>query len=374
MDLLYLIDGIILQFTKGDEVLSNKEKKPNEATLAKQAIATLYQKETNSTPIIVAINLEKFENGYAAITSEHIKCFKYDKALNDVISIATYSLQDYTNATVDHFAIKSVFHFKGLHQNFTFVPTEKGKDIESFIKTNTPIQFEYVQRKWYQKILGFRSGKRWKMVVACLLYITVIGTIGNLISGKDDSGTAQPTSAETDKPREEIIENAQKEEKEKAAEEKKEREKEEKTAAPTEKQPAPLEEKLNKITQNKVGKKNVESIKLNDNLGTEAPNDKIALITLSGKDNLTSNMIKKGMWKDTSDMLKDIAKEKDISEVVFFWKFELEDTYGNKKNENVMKITYNRETIDKINFDNFSFNNIPTTANQYWQHPAVEKK
>ncbi|WP_257205865.1 hypothetical protein [Bacillus sp. AFS051223] len=73
-------------------------------------------------------------------------------------------------------------------------------------------------------------------------------------------------------------------------------------------------------------------------------------------------------------MLKDIAKEKDISEVVFFWKFQLEDAYGNKKQENVMKVTYNRETIDKINFDNFSFKNIPTTADQYWQHPAIDKK
>ena len=79
------------------------------------------------------------------------------------------------------------------------------------------------------------------------------------------------------------------------------------------------------------------------------------------------------MWKDTSDMLKDVAKEKDISEVVFFWKFELEDAYGNKSNDNVMKITYNRETLDKINFDNFSFNNIPTTATQYWQHPLSIK-
>ncbi|MCU5376175.1 hypothetical protein OCA08_03370 [Bacillus cereus] len=220
-DLLYLVDGIILQFAKGDEVLSNKEKKPNEATLAKQAIAALYQKETNSTPIIVSVNLAKFENGYAAITSEHIQCFKYDKTRNDIVSITIYPLQDFTNATVDHFAIKSVFHFKGQSQNFTFIPTEKGKEIETFIKTNTSIQFESIQRKWYQKILGFRSGKKWKMVVACLLYITIIGTIGNLISGKDDNNTVQPTSAEFETSKTEAIENAQKEEKAKADEEKK---------------------------------------------------------------------------------------------------------------------------------------------------------
>ncbi len=226
--------------------------------------------------------------------------------------------------------------------------------------------------KGFKRIIGFRSGKKWKMIVACFIYLTIIGGItGAFSDGNKDSKQA---TADVEKERKEAIETAQKEEKENAAEEKKEREKEEKTAAPVEKQPASLEDKINKIAQDNVGKKNVESIQLNNNLGTEAENDKIALITLSGKDNLTNNMIKKGMWKDTTDMLKDIAKEKDISEVVFFWKFELEDTYGNKKNENVMKITYNRETIDKINFDNFSFNNIPTTANQYWQHPAIDKK
>ncbi|HFJ9341796.1 TPA: hypothetical protein ACGW5N_003157 [Bacillus mobilis] len=220
----------------------------------------------------------------------------------------------------------------------------------------------------FKRIIGFRSGTKWKMVVACFIYLTIIGGIAGAFSDKKKN--SQQANANVEKERKEAIETAQKEEKKQAKEEKKE----EKTATPVEKQPTSLEEKLNKIAQDKVGKKNVESIKLNDNLGTEATNDKIALITLSGKDNLTNNMIKKGMWKDTSDMLKDIAKEKDISEVVFFWKFELEDTYGNKKNENVMKITYNRETLDKINFDNFSFNNIPTTATQYWQHPAIDKK
>ncbi len=73
---------------------------------------------------------------------------------------------------------------------------------------------------------------------------------------------------------------------------------------------------------------------------------------------------KKSMWKDTTAILKDIAKEKNISEVVFLRDFELEDTYGNKKNKNVMKINYNRKTINKFNFDNFSSNTIPTTAKQ----------
>lgn len=50
------------------------------------------------------------------------------------------------------------------------------------------------------------------------------------------------------------------------------------------------------------------------------------------------------------------------------------DQYGNEKKDNVMKITLNRETLDKINYDNFLHNNLPKVANQYWEHPALSKK
>ncbi|PEL17641.1 hypothetical protein CN599_16370 [Bacillus wiedmannii] len=80
------------------------------------------------------------------------------------------------------------------------------------------------------------------------------------------------------------------------------------------------------------------------------------------------------MWMDTISILKDIKDEKQISEITFFYKYPLVDAYGNEKKDNVMKIQLNRETLDKINYDNLLHDNLPKIANQYWEHPALTKK
>ncbi|MCC2351993.1 hypothetical protein [Bacillus pacificus] len=362
---------------------NQKDKKPSESKLAKQAIAAIYKQDSNITPNIVTINLPQ-GIGYAAVTKDHIQCFKYDKTINDVTSISKNSLSEFSSVTVDHYALKTVFSFKGTVRPFTFIPQEKGKEIERFIQDNTSIEIERLQRKWYQKILGFRSGKKWKMVVAFLIYIMIIGTIGNMISGKDnkkdaDNNTIQTASTEpekqkdVEKERQDAIKQVQDEEKAKAEEEKKKQEKEA-AAKPIEKKEVTLEDKVKKLTNKKFGEKKVESVKVNDNLGTEDPNDKIVLITTEAKENISANYTKKGMWIDTISILKDLKDENNISEIAFFYKYPLVDQYGNEKKDNVMKITLNRETLDKINYDNFLHDNLPKVANQYWEHPALSKK
>ena len=108
-------------------------------------------------------------------------------------------------------------------------------------------------------------------------------------------------------------------------------------------------------------------------MGTATEDDKIAILTIHASDNLTDNMFKQGMWIDTQKILKGIANEKEISEIAFFWQFETVDPYGTKKVDNVMKIIFNRETIDKINFSNLIFENIPKTATTYWEHPSLKR-
>ncbi|SCN38280.1 Protein of unknown function [Bacillus cytotoxicus] len=188
--------------------------------------------------------------------------------------------------------------------------------------------------------------------------------------------------AEEKRKQEEAQQKAEKEAKEKAEAEEKEKlkkeEEEKKQAEKLEKDKAnkekAFEDKVKKVVNKKFDKKNVESIQINDNAGTDDPNDKIVLVTAEGKENLTNNMTKKGMWMDTVDILKNLSNEKEISEIVFFYTFPMVDPYGNKKKDTVMKITLNRETLDKINFDNFLFDNLPKIADQYWEHPAFNKK
>ncbi|MGM7428588.1 hypothetical protein ABRZ22_05050 [Bacillus pacificus] len=365
--------------------MSNKEKKPNTDTLAKEAITKYYINETCQPEVIVEVIVPKKLRTYAAITKEHIHIFEYDKSKNKLTSLSLHPFANYSTVTTDHFAIKSTFTFDGPNGKFVFIPVEQlGESIETeIIKNYTSIKVTRLKRKWYQKILGFRSGKKWKMILACFLYFMFFGTIFNLVTGNGDkskeTSSSQTAAADAEKQKEkerkEEIKKLQKEEKEKAAEEKKKQEKEVTTTAPpVEKKEESLEEKVKKVVSKKFGEKKVESVQINDNLGTEDPNDKIVLITAEGKENLTNNMTKKGMWMDTKDMLKDFTKEKEISEIAFFYKYPMVDVYGNKKNDTIMKLTFDRTTLDKINFDNFLTDNVPKVAKDYWQHPAIDKK
>ncbi|WP_257209116.1 hypothetical protein [Bacillus cereus] len=163
----------------------------------------------------------------------------------------------------------------------------------------------------------------------------------------------------------------EKEEQKTAEKAKKEQEKKEKEEAKKEKG---LEDKLNKVVNKKFGKDKVESIQINDNLGTDDPNDKIVLVTTEAKESATQNYTRKGMWMDTISILKDLKDEKGISEITFFYKYPLVDAYGNEKKDNVMKLQFNRDTLDKINYDNLLHDNLPKIANEYWEHPALTKK
>lgn len=163
-----------------------KEKQPSELELAKQAIATKYQKEYGITPIIVTVALGGIKTGYAAVSKEHIQTFTYDRDAKDVVSISTHHFSDYTDVFIDHYAIKSNFEFKGIKDTFTFIPNGSGKEIESLIKSYTDIGIHKTDRKWYQKILGFRSGNKTKMVIASLIYLFVVVSIFNTVTGKKE--------------------------------------------------------------------------------------------------------------------------------------------------------------------------------------------
>lgn len=166
----------------------NEEKKPSEDKLAKQAIARKYQNEFNETPIIIRAGFKENKFGYATITKDHIQLFEYDKNVNDVISLATHQIHDYENVVIDHFAIKSIFHFKGISKTLELIVKEDGKKVESFIQNNTDIEVQKVHRKFHNKILGFRSNTKWKMVVASAVYLFIaIAAISGFMDKKENT-------------------------------------------------------------------------------------------------------------------------------------------------------------------------------------------
>ncbi|PGO57456.1 hypothetical protein CN980_31600 [Bacillus cereus] len=177
----------------------------------------------------------------------------------------------------------------------------------------------------------------------------------------------QKAQKQAEKEAEKQRKQQEKEEKEAQKQADKEQKAEMKAKKDEENKEVKFKESVEKTVKKTIGKSDVESVEINKNFDLPEPNNKVVLLNLT---NATDKIL---VWNDTTNILKELAKEKEIQKVIFVWKAELTDTYGNKKTDPVVKMNIDRETIDKINFDNFLYKNLPTVVSDYWQHPALVK-
>ncbi|MEI3616183.1 hypothetical protein [Bacillus thuringiensis] len=181
---------------------------------------------------------------------------------------------------------------------------------------------------------------------------------------KDEEKAQKQTDKEAEKQRKQQ-EKEEKEAKEKAEKEQKTQEKAKKDEENKEKK---FNEGIEKAVKKTIGKDDVESIEVNKNYDLPNPNNKVVLLNLK---NANDKIL---TWNDTTRILKNLSKEKEIQKVIFVWRAELTDTYGNTESNPVMKMNIDRENLDKINFDNFMYKNIPNVVQDYWEHPVYNKK
>ncbi|MBM6751314.1 hypothetical protein H6A65_07385 [Mediterraneibacter glycyrrhizinilyticus] len=168
-------------------------------------------------------------------------------------------------------------------------------------------------------------------------------------------------------------EQKQEEEKAKKEEQKKEDEKQKEVAEQNEEisqevdnskeTETSVEEVIKEEVENVIGKDNIE-------LFNYVPDNNYALIKFKGSENLTSDMTVKGMYMDMSNVLKAIQNDVDVN-VDINVTYPLQDTYGNVSDYTVIKATFNNDTIKRINFDNFNYDDIPSIADEWWNHPAL---
>ena len=96
-------------------------------------------------------------------------------------------------------------------------------------------------------------------------------------------------------------------------------------------------------------------------------------IGFNEKEYVTSEDLRMVLLIDSKNVFKDLKEVPDITSVTLFWYNSLVDVYGNKQDAVIMKVMLTRSTMDKINFDNFSRDNLPTVADIYQEHPALSK-
>ena len=177
----------------------------------------------------------------------------------------------------------------------------------------------------------------------------------------------QEAKEKAEKEKKEQTEKEEAKKKEKQKDSKKEKTDSSKTTksqdAQKEENKSSLEEDLRKAIVKVVGEENLETFNY-------VPDNNFALIKFKGSESLSSKMTVKGMYMDISNVLKGIQKDINVN-VDINVTYPLQDSYGNISEDIVIKATFNNETIKKINFDNFDYNNIPSIADEWWNHQAL---
>ena len=130
---------------------------------------------------------------------------------------------------------------------------------------------------------------------------------------------------------------------------------------------------LEELVDYAVDKTRVEKEKITINNDLGKGEGKIIRIDLKGKSRITTNSTRNNMFMEATDIFKILQGNEEISSVTIWWSLELVDTYGNISEPNVMRIHIDKETLDKINFENFNFNNILTVADSYFEHPIFRE-
>jgi len=106
-------------------------------------------------------------------------------------------LKEFDTLSIDQYLIKAVMMFKSIHKTFEFIPTEQTKDIEKLLQTNTSIQIEKIKRKWFNKILGYRSQTKWKMIFASAIYLFFLFTAFSGFTEEKTKETANVKQSKT---------------------------------------------------------------------------------------------------------------------------------------------------------------------------------
>lgn len=141
----------------------------------------------------------------------------------------------------------------------------------------------------------------------------------------------------------------------------------------------PLDKKIEKAVNKKLGeetnhdKKRIVELKVNDHAGTtDNKEDKIVLLTLMGDEALSKGTAKDGILFKSSDVFKEVFKNKEVEEVALSWKMTLVDKYGKESDADVSRISLKRDTFEKIEWENFNIDNFESVADDFYLHPALK--
>lgn len=117
--------------------------------------------------------------------------------------------------------------------------------------------------------------------------------------------------------------------------------------------------------------KNLEKINYVEMIDDSQP----VVFILKMNDNLSKNFMLKGAYLNAKDIIKSVytvAGDK-ITSYQFVFNFPLVDMYGNEEDGKVLSFDMSKETVEKINWDNITTDNLIALSENVFMHPDLKQ-
>lgn len=187
-------------------------------------------------------------------------------------------------------------------------------------------------------------------ILATIAVVLLIGIFGNLLPEPPaaEKQTASPTSAPSPKA--------------------------ESSETPTPSTPAPTPDPIAEFeddlrdTLGDVNRDDVERLSVFEyNKRT-----KILTVQFAINDNFSEGMIKDGAKMDVTDILEAVQKsDLKVKAVSIDATFSMVDDLGNASEDTVVRATYPASLVDRVNFENFYFEDVYDITDDIFVHPAL---
>lgn len=141
--------------------------------------------------------------------------------------------------------------------------------------------------------------------------------------------------------------------------------------------PAPTlssEAQLQLAIEKALGPSNRETVERVSDFSMDTGPESEIFVEWAINDNLTEGLIKSGTQMDIADILEAIDKSGlKYGSVHVEGTFSMVDQYGNVSEMVVVSAIYMRATIERINWENFLWDNVYAIADEVWVHPVFQK-
>lgn len=157
----------------------------------KDRIKELASQEHSNIKFITDGTIEGSKNTTEYAVATDVGLFFYLFKKDALVPLDQVLWSDVREIKVDYLAMRTNLTLNG--QNYRLI--NDGKKIFNLAVEQSDAKVEKVDRKWHQKILGFRSGTNWKKGIAIIGYLFLFGFIGSFFIDEEETSSATENAA-----------------------------------------------------------------------------------------------------------------------------------------------------------------------------------